>query len=200
LLRPVDGFRSPPHIHNVSYRAVVIRGLIHNDAPEAKDRWMAQGAYWTQAKGAVHITAAQGPETLAYIEIDEGPYLVWPVDRAFEADQKSRNIDAKDIAWTSTKKDVEVAALWGDSTNGGIHGSFFRIPPGFQGTLQNIGSSFRGVLVAGAFNLGEISLKPGAYFDAFEPTAQRISCEGKEACIVYTRTKGAFDVNPGSAN
>ncbi|MEM9695146.1 MAG: DUF4437 domain-containing protein, partial [Myxococcota bacterium] len=26
LLRPVDGFRSPPHIHNVTYRAVVIRG------------------------------------------------------------------------------------------------------------------------------------------------------------------------------
>ena len=31
LVQFVDGFSSPPHIHNVSYRGVVINGLIHND-------------------------------------------------------------------------------------------------------------------------------------------------------------------------
>ena len=30
-----DGFSSPPHIHNVTYRAVVISGAVHNDDPDA---------------------------------------------------------------------------------------------------------------------------------------------------------------------
>ncbi|MBT8367005.1 MAG: DUF4437 domain-containing protein, partial [Deltaproteobacteria bacterium] len=57
LLKPVDGFESPPHIHNVSYRGVVISGLIHNDDPNADDMWMPTGSFWTQPKGGVHITA-----------------------------------------------------------------------------------------------------------------------------------------------
>ena len=40
LVRFVDGFESPPHIHNVSYRGVVIRGLVHNDDPDAEAMWM----------------------------------------------------------------------------------------------------------------------------------------------------------------
>lgn len=37
LFRPVDGFSSPPHIHNVGYRGVVIRGEVHNDDPGAAE-------------------------------------------------------------------------------------------------------------------------------------------------------------------
>ena len=40
LAKFVDGFSSPPHIHNVTYRAVVIKGLVHNDDPEAAHMWM----------------------------------------------------------------------------------------------------------------------------------------------------------------
>jgi hypothetical protein len=40
LLKPKGGFELPPHIHNVSYRGVVISGLIHNDDPNAVDMWM----------------------------------------------------------------------------------------------------------------------------------------------------------------
>ena len=43
LVKFVDGFSSPPHIHNVSYRGVVISGLIHNDDPDAADIWMPAG-------------------------------------------------------------------------------------------------------------------------------------------------------------
>lgn len=53
-----DGFSSPPHIHNVTYRAVVISGGIHNDDPEAERMWMGSGSFWTQPKGEVHITSA----------------------------------------------------------------------------------------------------------------------------------------------
>ncbi len=76
LIKPTDGFKSPPHIHNVSYRGVIISGLIHNDDPKAENMWMPEGSFWTQPKGKVHVTAAKGSNTtLAYIEIEEGPIL-----------------------------------------------------------------------------------------------------------------------------
>ena len=60
LVKFVDGFESPPHIHNVSYRGVVISGKVHNDDPDAKEMWMPAGSYWTQPAGEVHITSAKG--------------------------------------------------------------------------------------------------------------------------------------------
>ena len=83
LLRPVDGFRSPPHIHNVSYRGVVIRGLLHNDDPAAEDMWMPTASFWTQPAGGVHITAAKGDDCLAYIEVEDN-FAVLPAEEAFD--------------------------------------------------------------------------------------------------------------------
>ncbi|WP_167552018.1 DUF4437 domain-containing protein [Pseudoalteromonas rubra] len=40
LVRFEPGFSSPPHIHNVSYRGIVIEGPLHNDDPQAKAMWM----------------------------------------------------------------------------------------------------------------------------------------------------------------
>ncbi|MEM9052957.1 MAG: DUF4437 domain-containing protein, partial [Bacteroidota bacterium] len=65
LAKFVDGFSSPPHIHNVTYRAVVISGLVHNDDPEAENMWMPPGSFWTQPAGETHITSAQGEEVMA---------------------------------------------------------------------------------------------------------------------------------------
>jgi hypothetical protein len=45
LVKFVDGFSSPPHIHNITYRGIVIGGALHNDAPEAEPMWMRQGSY-----------------------------------------------------------------------------------------------------------------------------------------------------------
>ena len=53
LARFAEGFSSPPHIHNTTYRAVVISGLIHNDDPDAAPMWMPAGSFWTQPKGEV---------------------------------------------------------------------------------------------------------------------------------------------------
>ena len=64
LAKFVDGFSSPPHIHNVTYRAMVIKGLIHNDDPKAEKMWMPPGSFWTQPAGEAHITAAQGEESI----------------------------------------------------------------------------------------------------------------------------------------
>jgi hypothetical protein len=73
LVKFVDGFSSPRHIHNISYRAVVINGLIHNDDPNAAEMWMPKGSFWTQPKGEAHMTFAKGTKNMAYVEIDEGP-------------------------------------------------------------------------------------------------------------------------------
>ena len=87
LAKFVDGFSSPPHIHNVTYRAVVIKGLVHNDDPEAEHMWMKPGSFWTQPRGEVHITAAKGEENIALVEIDSGPYLV----KSIRKDLKTAN-------------------------------------------------------------------------------------------------------------
>ena len=60
IIEFVDGFSSPPHIHNVTYRGVVISGFVHNDDPNASEQWMGPGSFWIQPAGAPHITAASG--------------------------------------------------------------------------------------------------------------------------------------------
>ena len=87
LAKFVDGFSSPPHIHNVSYRAIVIDGLIHNDDPKAANMWMPTGSYWTQPAGESHITSAKGKNNIALVEIDKGPYLVKPIKQKFDIDK-----------------------------------------------------------------------------------------------------------------
>ena len=91
LLKPVDAFKSPPHVHNVSYRGVVIRRLMHNDDSNADEMWMPTGSFWTQPNGGVHITAAKWSNTLAYIETEEGPDLVLAVEKAFDSEDKPVN-------------------------------------------------------------------------------------------------------------
>ena len=62
LVTFADGFQSPPHIHNITYRAVVIDGAVHNDDPTAKKMWMGPGSFWTQPLGESHITGGERQE------------------------------------------------------------------------------------------------------------------------------------------
>ena len=57
------------------------------------------GSFWTQPKGEVHITAAKGTTNVAYIEIEEGPYLVLPTEEAFDSGERPINVDASNIVW-----------------------------------------------------------------------------------------------------
>ena len=74
LVKFVDGFSSPPHIHNVTRRAAVLDGLVHNDDPDAAPMWMPVGSFLTQPAGEVHITSAKGDVNIALVEIDTSPY------------------------------------------------------------------------------------------------------------------------------
>lgn len=77
LVKFKDGFSSPPHIHNVSYRGIVLNGMVHNDDENADKMWLPAGSYWTQPAGQPHIAAAEGQYNLAYIEIESGLYWVF---------------------------------------------------------------------------------------------------------------------------
>lgn len=210
LLAPVDGFRSPPHIHNVTYRGVVIRGLIHNDDPDAEEMWMPSGSFWTQPKGEVHITAAKGSDTLAYIEIDAGPYLVRPVDKAFESGERPINVDASNIVWvrapgTVTGNGPKVAYLWGDPEGDEPHGTMLELPADFRGMLRSRGSAMRVVVIQGRPSLrlpgqAEVtSLEPGSFFRSTGTAMHHLAAGGDAGCVLYVRMAGSFDVVPARA-
>ena len=202
LVEFVDGFESPPHIHNVSYRGVVISGLAHNDDPNAGEMWMPAGSYWTQPKGAVHITSAKGRLNRAYIEIEDGPYLVHPVADEFQTDEVPINVDVSNLVWldpqgaTVASGGAKVAYLWGDSANDQLNGALIKLPSGFRGVLRSHGSSLRAVVIAGQPQYGQAgesrTLEPGSHFSSDGACAHRIS-SGTE-CLLYLRANGRFDL------
>jgi hypothetical protein len=209
LLRPVDGFSSPPHLHNVTYRAVVIRGLIHNDDPKAAEMWMPAGSFWTQPKGEVHITSAKGKNILAYVEIDKGPYLVLPVAKAFDSRERPINVDASNVVWVdqpglpSSAQGAKVAFLWGDPKDSKPSGAFVKLPAGFSGFLRSHGASLRAVVIQGQPTVhvagktgktGVKALEPGSYVSWKGRAMQRVSCAAGGECVVYLRVEGKFDV------
>ena len=215
LVEFADGFSSPPHIHNVTYRAVTIRGLVHNDDPEAEEMWMPAGSFWTQPAGAVHVTSAKGLPTLAYVEIDNGPYLVRPVEEAFDQGERPLNVDASNVVWldasdltwldrpkaVSSSETPEVALLWRGPEGDPLVGSFLRLPVGFSGTVRGQGATLRVVLIRGQVRHqssgragGPEVLEPGSTFSSAGGTAHRVSCEAEVVCLLYVRAEGGFDL------
>lgn len=216
LFRPVDGFKSPPHIHNVSYRGVVISGLVHNDDPNAASMWMPAGSFWTQPAGEVHITAATGSDTMAYIEIEKGPYLVHPSEEAFDNGERPVNVDKTNIVWLDAanikwisqrgKKAAadgpKVAFLWGKPQDGQLNGTLVKLPAGFAGTLRSHGSTFGAVVIQGRpthqvpGKTGLKTLEPGSYFSAQGRSAHQVTSATGGESILYVRTNGRFDILP----
>jgi len=206
LVEFVDGFSSPPHIHNVSYRGVVISGRIHNDDPEAADMWMPTGSFWTQPKGEVHITAAKGSTNVAYIEIEEGPYLVHPPEKAFDSGERPINVDASNIVWIDQPGTLDsadgpkVAFLWGNPQDGDLNGTLVKLPAGFTGKIRSHGSTFRAVVVQGRPQYrvpGKTDVKvmdPGSYFSSMGESVHQISSGAGEHCVIYVRTEGTYDI------
>lgn len=208
LLKPSDNFQSPPHIHNVSYRGVVIRGLLHNDDPDATAMWMPAGSFWTQPRGEVHITAAKGTDTLAYIEIEGGPYLVLPSEESFDSGERPVNVDPSNIVWMDASdlnridqapESPEVAFLWGSPKAGHLNGTFIKLPAGYEGEISSHGSTFRAVLIQGLprYQLSATDLKtlePGSYFSSEGPALHPISSHADQETILYVRTDGKYDI------
>ena len=210
LLKPTDGFKSPAHIHNVSYRGVVINGLFHNDDPKAVEMWMPAGSFWTQPAGEAHITAAKGANSLAYIEIENGPYLVMPEEEAFDNGQRPVNVDstnivwqnANDMVWNNVESDklrgVKIAYLWGESSQLALRGNMLKLPAGFKGTIYTPASSFKAVVIKGDikydYNGSQPNLNPGSLFSSKGSFNHKLTCSSTTDCIVYIRTDDDFKI------
>ena len=204
LLKPSDGFESPPHIHNVSYRGVVMNGLIHNDDPNAENMWMPAGSFWTQPKGEVHITSAKGTNTFAYVEIEEGPYLVHPEDEAFDSGERPVNIDhsnvvwldASNITWVDQNQNVQVAFLWNEKESA-FNGSMIKLPANFAGQISS-SNSFKGIVISGNPEYKNPKdenanvLETGSYFGSEGIAVHQI--KAKDETIIYVRTNSTYTI------
>ncbi len=219
LVRFSDGFSSPPHIHNISYRGIVIRGSLHNDDPAAAKMWLSPGSFWTQPAGEAHITAAAGADNLAYVEIERGPYLVLPVDESAETGERAVNVDRSNLVWVdgtsldwidgagapTARNRPAIAFLWGKPQAGELHGTLVKLPANFNGSIRNHEPGLRGVVIAGSPRVGPAgttameTLDPGSYFGAQMPAVHRIVGDEQGETLVYVRTVGRFDVVPAAS-
>jgi quercetin dioxygenase-like cupin family protein len=206
LVKFVDGFSSPPHIHPVTYRGVVISGEVHNDDPQAEETWLPAGSFWTQPAGDIHITAARGNANVAYIEIEKGPYLVRPSKEAFEGGEEPVWMKASGMPWAepsgagASAAGPKVAALPGNPQDDRLRRTLLKLPSGFDGSVRSHGSIFHAVVVQGrpkhevsGKTDGE-SLEPGSYFGSEGEVVHQLTCEGQDDCLIYVRTEGEFDV------
>ncbi len=201
LVKFVDGFRSPPHIHNVTYKGVVISGLIHNDDPSAENMWMPVGSFWTQPKGAVHITAAKGKTNIAFIEIESAPYLVMPSTKVFDSGERPINVDPSNIVWIDSENSnliegnsLEVAYLWGKPNSNQKNGTFIKLASGMKAKLSSLGKSFKLIVISGKASLNNSmkTLLSGSYFGLKGQSKYRISCKSKSDCLFYINSEGSY--------
>lgn len=208
LAKFVDGFSSPPHIHNVTYRAVVLKGLIHNDDAHAENMWMKPGSFWTQPKGEAHITSAKGEENIAYVEIDSGPYLVKPTEKAFDNGERPINIDVSNIVWLGAEKTnwvakgskAQISFLWESKEASGLKGLFVKIPKDFNGAIKTSGNIVHAIVVQGelSYTLPQSKeskvLDIGSYFGATDKAIHSVSNTSESEVIVYLRTNGVVEI------
>jgi len=206
LAKFVDGFSSPPHIHNVTYRAVVIEGMVHNDDPNAENMWMSSGSFWTQPLGESHITSAQGEQIIALVEIDKGPYLVKPTSEAFDSEERPVNIEASNIVWldnqstnwVDVKSDAQISFLLESNTND-LKSLFVKLPTGYAGKFETNGTVLHSVVIKGELsyqlpNNGETKvLDVGSYFGSTDTAIHTITNTNSEV-ILYIRTNGTIKV------
>lgn len=211
LVKFVDGFSSPPHIHNITYRGVVLAGRLHNDDPEAEPMWMGVGSYWTQPAGEVHITSSRGAG-IGYVEIQSGPYLVKPDSEAFDNGERPINIDSTNVVWLDASnttwiegeadvdatKNAQMTFMWGSPEGEEVNGTMLKLPAGFSGKLNTESSSFKVIVIDGQTKLhldggkDVRTLTPGGYFGTEGKASNHVTT--KDGCTVYVRTKGKYIV------
>lgn len=205
LLQFPQGFESPPHIHNVTYRGVVITGELHNANSEAATMWMPAGSFWIQPAGGEHVTAANGKKNIAFIEINNGPYLVLPTAEAFDQGESQINIDVSDIVWTGSTETIslghtgaEVSHLWDEYPSGPFSGTLLKLPAGFSGEMGATAKTLRAVVIQGRLNYrhesGDKELAPGSYFGSVDGSSHQFYSGETEPVVLYVRSNGGFQV------
>ena len=202
LVKFNKGFSSPPHIHNISYRGVVIKGLLHNDDPDAEKMWLPAGSFWTQPAGQNHITAANADNNLIYLEIDSGPYLVLAAEKQFDNGERPINLDESNLVWLEANdvsnlvtNKAQMAYLWGKPHL--ENGSFVKFSADFTGTIEN-NNGLKAVVVKGKakhqWNDEKIktSLSPSSFFSSKAKGTHKIFAETE--VVLYINSNGSFTI------
>ncbi|MEM1183655.1 MAG: DUF4437 domain-containing protein [Planctomycetota bacterium] len=218
LVRFAEGFSSPPHVHNTTYRGVVLEGLVHNDDPNAEPSWMSPGSYWTQPAGDVHITSAKGDGRIAYIEIQHGPYLVMPPEEASDSGERSINVHAANVVWLdasttnrvslgdqiSPERGPRISFLWGDPQDQRPSGAMVALPANQLVTIRSHDPALRIVVVKGqprlrhGSELQPVELPPGSAVLSNGSQKTVIHLTGTTETWLYVRCAGAFEVYAAS--
>ncbi|MEQ9464893.1 MAG: DUF4437 domain-containing protein [Haliea sp.] len=205
LLQFPEGFSSPPHIHNITYRGVVIQGELHNDDPAAESMWLPAGSFWTQPAGEAHVTAANGKSNIAYIEINSGPYLVQPTGQAFDNGERPVNVHPSNIVWLdsfskdeNSLSDVRIAYLWGDAAEGNLRGTMLKLPGSFEGTISTNADEFKAIVIEGTIDYKNQQamkkLEPGSYFGSTDHVVHEIAVNPGQASTLYIRSDNTYDI------
>ncbi|WP_394220517.1 DUF4437 domain-containing protein [Alteromonas gracilis] len=205
LVRFNKGFESPPHIHNITYRGIVIKGEMHNDDPQATKMWMPTGSFWTQPAGEDHITAANDKTNLIYLEIDEGPYLVKPSREQFDNGQRPINLHVDNMVWLQksdlvniTAKNVSTTYLWGNTN--GVYGTLIKLPKGFNGSIKSSGNEFKAVVIKGGLHYTQdahsqpFQLNAGSYIESSAAAHHIIRNVDESEAILYIRASSKYSV------
>lgn len=205
LVRFNKGFESPPHIHNITYRGIVIEGEMHNDDPSAAKMWMPTGSFWAQPAGENHTTAANDKTNLIYLEIDEGPYLVKPSKEHFDNGERPVNLHINNMVWLQKSDLVNIAAegvsatyLWGDTNS--VYGTLVKLPSGFEGSITSSGDEFKAVVIKGSLNYKQdsnaeaLALDAGSYIESSTPATHEVRNVSDADAIVYVRSSSKYQV------
>ena len=205
LVRFKKGFESPPHIHNITYRGIVIEGLMHNDDPNAAKMWMPAGSFWTQPAGEDHTTAANTETNLIYLEIDSGPYLVKPSKEKFDNGERPLNLHRDNMVWLNNSALVDIKAngvklttLWESTAD--MNGSMIKLPAGFEGKIITNASEFRAVVIAGSVDYKSKAnktvqhLSPGSYVESSGKMSHEITNSSDTESTIYIRTNSKYQV------
>ena len=198
LVKFKKGFSSPPHIHNITYRGIVLDGLLHNDDPDAEIMWMPPGSFWTQPAGQNHITAANGSTNRIYLEIEHGPYLVKPSKEQFSNGETPINVHVDNLVWQSSQytqilaNDIngEMATLWGNlDDKKELRGYFLKFNEKFNGHFKINAEEFRLVVIKGSGQTKKSGvMKPGSYVGAAGKFT--LPFETDTNTTIYIRTNG----------
>ncbi|CAA0093691.1 Uncharacterised protein [Zhongshania aliphaticivorans] len=205
LVRFKKGFESPPHIHNITYRGIVIEGQMHNDDPNAEKMWMPAGSFWTQPAGEDHTTAANTETNLIYLEIDSGPYLVKPSTAQFDNGERPLNLHRDNIVWLGDSdlndiqaNGVQSTYVWGSTAD--MNGSMIKLPVGFDGEIITDASEFRAVLISGSLDYSSKDqaapqhLSAGSYVESTGGFTHKMKNKGNTESTLYIRTNRRYQV------
>jgi len=164
-----------------------------------------QDHFWTQPKGHVHITAAQGNSALAYIEIEAGPYLVRSKEQAFDSGERPVNIDKSNIVWLSpdnlnwsqtSNPRAQIAYLWGKPGQYSLSGYLLKLPTGFEGKIKT-SEDFKAVVIKGtptyqSKHYSAQKLTAGSYFDSQGDALHQLGSNNDTEILLYIRASGEF--------